>query len=67
MPTRLVKGALADAARRAKSFLKLRRQGRAYTGGKPVVERVTITYPDNQDWRLQGDTILLRTHEAPRR
>lgn len=61
MPTRLVKGAIADAARRAKSFLKLRKQGRAYTD-KPSVKRVTITYPDNQDWRLQGDTVLLRTH-----
>jgi len=63
MPTRLVKGALVDAVRRAKSFLKLRKQGRAYTE-KPVVKRVTITYPDAQDWRLQGDTILLRTHRG---
>ncbi len=63
MPTRLVKGAIADAARRAKSFLKLKKRGRAYTD-RPAVKRVTITYPDNQDWRLQGDTILLRTHRG---
>ena len=63
MPTRLVKGAIADAARRAKSFLKLKKQGKAYTD-KPEVKKVTITYPDVQDWRLQGDTILLRTHRG---
>ncbi|MEB2837153.1 MAG: IS200/IS605 family accessory protein TnpB-related protein [Desulfurococcales archaeon] len=63
MPTRLVKGAIADAARRAKSFLRLKRLGRAYTD-KPEVKRVTITYPDNQDWRLQGDAILLKTHRG---
>jgi putative transposase len=63
MPTRLAKGAIADAARRAKSFLKLRKQGRAYTD-KPEVRKVTITYPDDQDWELQGDTILLKTHRG---
>ncbi len=63
MPARLVKGAIADAARRAKSFLKLKKQGRAYTG-KHMVRRVTITYSDSQDWRLQGDAILLRTHHG---
>ena len=63
MPTRLVKGALVDAVRRAKSFLKLRKQGRAYTE-KPVVKRVTITYLDTQDWKLQRDTILLKTHRG---
>jgi IS605 OrfB family transposase len=63
MPTRLVKGAIADAARRARSFLKLKKQGRAYTD-KPVVKRVTITYPDGRDWRLRGDTILLGTHRG---
>ncbi len=61
MPTRLVKGALADAARRAKSFMKLKKQSKACTD-KPEVRRVTITYPDTQDWELQGDAILLRTH-----
>ena len=50
-PTRLVKGAIADAARRAKSFLRLKRQGQAYTD-KLEVRRITITHPDNQDWRL---------------
>jgi len=45
MPTRLVKGAITDAVRRAKSFLKLKKRGRAYTD-KPEVRRVTITYPD---------------------
>ena len=63
MPTRLVKGAIADAARRAKSFLKLKKQGKAYTD-KPEVKKVTITYPDAQDWALQGDTILLKTHRG---
>ncbi len=63
MPTRLIKGAIADAARRAKSFVKLKKQGRAYTD-KPEVRRVTITYPDSQDWRLRGDTVILRTHRG---
>ncbi len=63
MPTRLVKGAIADATRRVKSFLKLKKQGRAHTD-KPTVKKVTITYPDSQDWRLQGDIILLRTHRG---
>lgn len=63
MPTRLVKGAIADAARRAKSFLKLKKQGKAYTD-KPVVRKVTITYLDSQDWRLHGGTIILKTHSG---
>lgn len=63
MPTRLVKGAIADAARRVKSFLKLKKQGKACTN-KPAVKKVTITYPDSQDWRLQGETILLKTHRG---
>jgi predicted transposase len=63
MPTRLIKGAIADATRRAKSFLRLKKQGRAYTV-KPTVGTVTITYSDNQDWWLQGDAILLRTHRG---
>jgi len=63
MPTRLVKGAIADAARRAKSFLRLKKRGRVYTD-KPTVRKVTVTYPDNQDWKLQGDTVLLKTHRG---
>ncbi|MEB3861912.1 MAG: IS200/IS605 family accessory protein TnpB-related protein [Desulfurococcales archaeon] len=63
MPTRLVKGAIADATRRAKSFLKLKKHSKAYTD-KPEVRKVTVTYTDNQDWRLQGDTVLLRTHRG---
>ncbi len=63
MPTRLVKGAIADATRRAKSFLKLKKHGKAYTD-EPEVRKVTVTYPDAQDWKLRGDVILLRTHRG---
>jgi IS605 OrfB family transposase len=63
LPTRVVKGAYRDAVRRAKSFRKLKKRGRAYTE-KPEVRRVTITYSDSQDWRLEDGIIKLRTHEG---
>ena len=62
-PSRLVKGAIADALRRAKSFLALKRKGKAYTD-KPEVKQVTITYNDDQDWKFKGDAILLKTHKG---
>jgi len=63
LPTRVVKGAYRDAVRRAKSFRELKKRGRAYTE-RPEVRRVTITYSDSQDWRLENGVVKLRTHEG---
>lgn len=59
LPTRLIKGAYRDAARRAKSFRAMKRRGRAYTEA-PEVRRVTLTFADAQDWRLEGGALKLR-------
>ena len=61
LPTRVIKGAYRDAVRRAKSFRELKKKGRAYTD-KPEIRRVTITYSDSQDWRIEDGVIKLRTH-----
>jgi len=63
LPTRVIKGAYRDAVRRAKSFRERRRKGKVYKD-KPEVKRVTITYSDSQDWRLEGRVIKLRTHKG---
>jgi len=63
LPTRVIKGAYRDAVRRAKSFRERRRKGKVYKD-KPEVKRVTITYSDSQDWRLEGGVIKLRTHKG---
>jgi IS605 OrfB family transposase len=63
LPTRVIKGAYRDAARRAKSFRERVKKGKAYKD-KPEVKRVTITYSDSQDWRLEGGVIKLRTHRG---
>ena len=63
LPTRVIKGCIRDAVRRAKSFRRLKRKGIAKTS-KPAVRRVTITYSDPQDWRLRDGVIKLRTHRG---
>jgi len=63
LPTRVVKGAYRDAVRRAKSFRELKKRGRAYTE-RPEVRRVTITYSDSQDWRMENGVVKLRAHEG---
>jgi len=63
LPTRVIKGAYRDATRRAKSFREAKKKGRAYKD-KPEVRRVTITYSDSQDWRLEDGAIELRTHRG---
>jgi IS605 OrfB family transposase len=63
LPTRVIKGAYRDAVRRAKSFRELKKRGRACTE-KPEVRRVTITYSDSQDWRVENGVIKLRTHKG---
>jgi transposase, IS605 OrfB family, central region len=61
LPTRVIKGAYRDAVRRAKSFRELKKRGRAYTD-RPEVRRVTVTYSDSQDWKVENGVIKLRTH-----
>jgi putative transposase len=63
LPTRVIKGAYRDAVRRAKSFRELKKRGRAYTDN-PEIRRVTITYADSQDWRIEDGVIKLRTHSG---
>jgi IS605 OrfB family transposase len=63
LPTRVIKGAYRDAVRRAKSFRELKKRGKAYTE-RPEVRRVTITYSDSQDWRVENGVVKLRTHEG---
>jgi putative transposase len=61
LPTRVIKGAYRDAVRRAKSFRERKKKGKVYKD-KPEVRRVTITYSDSQDWRLEDGVIKLKTH-----
>jgi len=63
LSTRIIKGCYRDAARRAKSFRELRRKELAKKG-KPEVRRVTITFSDSQDWRLEDGVIRVRTHRG---
>jgi IS605 OrfB family transposase len=63
LPTRVIKGAYRDAARRAKSFRERKKKGKAYKD-KPEVRSVTITYSDSQDWRLEGGVVKLRTRRG---
>jgi IS605 OrfB family transposase len=63
LPTRVIKGAYRDATRRAKSFRERKKRGKVYKD-KPEVRRVTITYSDSQDWRLEDGVIKLRTHRG---
>jgi len=59
LPTRLIKGAYRDAARRAKLFRAAKKRGKAYTEA-PEVRRVALTFSDAQDWRLEGGALKLR-------
>jgi len=63
LPTRIIKGCYRDAARRAKSFRVLRDRGVAKTD-RPEVRKVTITFSDSQDWKLEDGVIELRTHRG---
>ena len=63
IPTRVIKGAYRDAARRAKSFRERLKKGKAYTR-KPKVRRVTIVYSDNQDWKIENGSLKIRTHRG---
>ncbi|MCC6047891.1 MAG: IS200/IS605 family accessory protein TnpB-related protein [Desulfurococcaceae archaeon] len=63
LPTRVIKGAYRDATRRAKSFRERVKKGKVYKD-EPEVKRITITYSDSQDWRLEDGVVKLRTHRG---
>jgi len=63
LPTRIIKGCYRDASRRAKSFRDLRERGIAKTD-KPKIKRITITFSDSQDWRIEDGAIKVRTHRG---
>jgi len=60
LSTRVIKGTYRDALRRAKSFKELKRNGMAKTD-KPTVRRVTITFSDSQDWKLENGVIWIKS------
>lgn len=61
LPTRIIKGCYRDAARRAKSFRKMKRKGQARKD-KPEIRSITLIYSDSQDWMLGEGYIEVRTH-----
>jgi len=60
LSTRVIKGSYRDVLRRVKSFNKLKRKGKAKTD-KPTVKRVTITFSDSQDWKLENGAIWIKS------
>jgi len=58
--TRIIKGSYRDVLRRVKSFKELKRKGKAKTD-KPTVKRVTITFSDSQDWKLENGAIWIKS------
>jgi len=60
LATRVIKGSYRDVLRRVKSFKELKRKGIAKTD-KPTVRRVTITFSDLQDWKLEKGAIWIRS------
>ena len=56
LATRVIKGSYRDALKRVKSFEELKMKGKAKTD-KPTVRKVTITFSDSQDWKLENGTI----------
>jgi len=61
LATRLIKGSYRDVLKRIKSFKELKMKGIAKTD-KPTVRRVTITFSDSQDWKLENGAIWIRSN-----
>jgi len=61
LATRVIKGSYRDVLRRVKSFNKLKRKGKAKTD-KPTVRKVTITFSDSQDWKLENGVIWIKSN-----
>jgi len=60
LATRVIKGSYRDVLRRVKSFKELKREGKAKTD-RPAVKRVTITFSDSQDWKLENGAIWIKS------
>jgi len=60
LATRIIKGSYRDVLRRVKSFKELKRKGIAKTD-KPTVRRVTITFSDSRDWKLENGAIWIKS------
>jgi len=60
LSTRVIKGTYRDTLRRVRSFKKLKSKGKAKTD-KPEVKRVTITFSDSQDWKLENGAIWIKS------
>jgi len=61
LATRIIKGSYRDALKRVKSFEELKMKGKAKTD-KPTVRRVTITFSDSQDWKLENGAIWIKSN-----
>jgi len=61
LATRIIKGTYRDVLRRVKSFKELKRKGKAKTD-RPAVKRVTITFSDSQDWKLENGAIWIKSN-----
>jgi len=60
LATRVIKGSYRDALKRVKSFKELKMKGKAKTD-KPTVRRVTVTFSDSQDWKLENGAIWIKS------
>jgi len=61
LATRVIKGSYRDVLKSVKSFKESKRKGKAKTD-KPAVKRVTITFSDSQDWKLENGAIWIRSN-----
>jgi len=61
LATRVIKGSYRDVLKRVKSFKELKMKGIAKTD-KPAVRRVTITFSDSQDWKLENGAIWIKSN-----
>jgi len=61
LATRVIKGSYRDVLKRVKSFKELKMKGKAKTD-KPAVRRVTITFSDSQDWKLENGAIWIKSN-----
>ena len=61
LATRVIKGSYRDVLKRVKSFKELKMKGKAKTD-RPAVKRVTITFSDSQDWKLENGAIWIKSN-----
>jgi len=61
LATRIIKGSYRDVLKRVKSFKELKSKGKAKTD-RPTVRRITITFSDSQDWKLENGVIWIKSN-----